>query len=443
MSKVEKAYAITDAKISFVSLVDKAANKRQFLITKAEHGSASFASYGRIVNADAESHYVTGIVYEPMTEDAHGNYMTEEEITKAAYWFAKNGDQVDLQHSFEPLDEAVVVESYVAPCDMTIGGEAIQKGTWIMTVEVNDTAIFEAIQKGEITGFSMGGVGKYSDEDVELSEGVEKTAAPGAASDQEPKGLFKRLAQALGFSVVEKGEVADRYAAEMKRSGFWTAFYTLEDVLYRYNWQTDRWEFEDDENLIIEALSDFNAIVSNLLTGSQPVAKTLAASSVVKAGKAMSTANKKTLCSIYESLGEFLEKFNDEEESEVTKNEINAIAEAVSEAVTKALAPKPNETQVEKSTTPAPEASKPMTEADIEKMVASAVEKALAPKEEHSEPVTPENIEKMISAAVEKALAPVRKAAGLPSNLNDEGDGDDDDDENIEKSEPHYLHGII
>ena len=36
MSKIEKAYAITDAKISFVSLVDKAANKKQFLITKAE-----------------------------------------------------------------------------------------------------------------------------------------------------------------------------------------------------------------------------------------------------------------------------------------------------------------------------------------------------------------------------------------------------------------------
>ena len=135
MSKIEKAYAITDAKISFVSLVDKAANKKQFLITKAEHGSASFASYGRIVNADADSHYITGIVYEPLTEDAHGNYMTEQEITKAAYWFAKNGNQVDVQHSFEPLEKAAVVESYVAPCDMSIGEQAIKKGTWMMTVE--------------------------------------------------------------------------------------------------------------------------------------------------------------------------------------------------------------------------------------------------------------------------------------------------------------------
>ena len=246
MSKtIEKAYAISDAKISFVSLVDKAANKKQFLITKAEAGSASFASYGRIVNADAESHYITGIVYEPMTEDAHGNYMTEEEITKAAYWFAKNGNQVDLQHSFEPLEDAAVVESYVAKCDMEINGQSITKGTWLMTVEVNDPDVFEAIEKGEITGFSMGGVGKYSSEDVALDD-VAKTADPAAPADREKRGLFKRLASALGFEVVEKGEMADRYAADMKYSGFWNAFYTLEDVLYRYNWQTDRYEFEDN-----------------------------------------------------------------------------------------------------------------------------------------------------------------------------------------------------
>ena len=41
MPKIAKAYAITDAKISFVSLVDKAANKKQFLITKSEDGAAT------------------------------------------------------------------------------------------------------------------------------------------------------------------------------------------------------------------------------------------------------------------------------------------------------------------------------------------------------------------------------------------------------------------
>ena len=433
MSKtIEKAYAISDAKISFVSLVDKAANKKQFLITKAEAGSASFASYGRIVNADAESHYITGIVYEPMTEDAHGNYMTEEEITKAAYWFAKNGNQVDLQHSFEPLEDAAVVESYVAKCDMEINGQSIKKGTWLMTVEVNDPDVFEAIKKGEITGFSMGGVGKYSSEDVALDD-VAKTAIPTTPADREKRGLFKRLAAALGFEVVEKGEMADRYAADMKYSGFWNAFYTLEDVLYRYNWQMDRYEFEDNENLITEALTEFNAIVTDLLTGGQPVAKALASGSVFKAGKAMSNANKETLTSIYDSLGAFLEKFNDEqEETDVTKKEIS---DAIAEGVAKALAPAQQQPEaVEKAAE-----NTPITAETIEKMVDAAVKKALAPAEDDEEPVTAENIQKMIEAAVEKAVAPVRKAAGVPSNLNDEDDGED----GVEKAAPHYLAGIL
>lgn len=433
MSKtIEKAYAISDAKISFVSLVDKAANKKQFLITKAEAGSASFASYGRIVNADAESHYITGIVYEPMTEDAHGNYMTEEEITKAAYWFAKNGNQVDLQHSFEPLEDAAVVESYVAKCDMEINGQSIKKGTWLMTVEVNDPDVFEAIKKGEITGFSMGGVGKYSSEDVALDD-VAKTAIPTTPADREKRGLFKRLAAALGFEVVEKGEMADRYAADMKYSGFWNAFYTLEDVLYRYNWQMDRYEFEDNENLITEALTEFNAIVTDLLTGGQPVAKALASGSVFKAGKAMSNANKETLTSIYDSLGAFLEKFNDEqEETDVTKKEIT---DAIAEGVAKALAPAQQQPEtVEKAAE-----NTPITAETIEKMVDAAVKKALAPAEDDEEPVTAENIQKMIEAAVEKAVAPVRKAAGVPSNLNDEDDGED----GVEKAAPHYLAGIL
>lgn len=87
MPEIAKAYAMSDVKISFVSLVGKAANKRRFLVTKAENGSASFQTYGRIVKAEAETHEVTGIVYEPMVEDTQGNFMTENEIAKAAHWF--------------------------------------------------------------------------------------------------------------------------------------------------------------------------------------------------------------------------------------------------------------------------------------------------------------------------------------------------------------------
>ncbi len=168
--KIGKAYEITDAKIQFVSLVDKAANQRQFLLKKAEDGQAAFTTYGRILKTDAENHYVTGIVYEPMREDSQGNFMTEAEITKAAYWFAKNGDQVDLQHSFEPMPGAAVVENWVAKADFEIDGQKIPKGTWLMTVEVTDDDVWARIEENKITGFSMGGMGNYSEEDVVLAK---------------------------------------------------------------------------------------------------------------------------------------------------------------------------------------------------------------------------------------------------------------------------------
>lgn len=44
-NKVAKAIAMSDVKAIFVSLVDKAANQRQFLITKAEDGRAIFQTF--------------------------------------------------------------------------------------------------------------------------------------------------------------------------------------------------------------------------------------------------------------------------------------------------------------------------------------------------------------------------------------------------------------
>lgn len=455
---LEKAYEITDAKITFVSLVDKAANKRQFLLKKEDGGKATFTTYGRIVKADADNHYVTGIVYEPMEEDSHGNFMTEEEITKAAYWFAKNGDKVDLQHSFEPLDGATVVENWIAKADFEIEGEAIKKGTWLMTVEVADESVWEGIEKGDITGFSMGGLGNYSEEDVEV-ESVSKQET------SEKKGLLKQLAAALGISVVEKGAMSELFEERSKGSFFWNAFNTLEEVLYSYDNITGRWRYETDEGRVRECLEEFSQIITDILTGKESITKAIQTDRPVeKAGKKMSGKNRETLNGIYESLGLFLKEFDDpeddpdekkdgeeteepeddkksktdKEEKEVTKQEVEQI---VSAAIAKAMGGAQNTAQatqngagtVEKaegkeSTTPAE-----ITPETIEKMVEAAITKAMEPQEEH---VTAEQVEDMITKAVAKAVEPVLKSKGLPSNLNGNG---------VEKSagEEHYLHGIL
>lgn len=276
-NRIAKAYEMTDAKITFVSLVDKAANKKRFLITKAGDGDAQFLTYGRILKTDKEAHYITGVVYEPMAEDTQGNYMTEEEITKAAHWFVKNGSSVDLQHSFEPLEGAAVVESSVAKCDFEIDGEPIRKGTWLMTVEVTDPAVFEAVEKGEITGFSMGGVGQYSQEDVDIA----KAGALPDAKGKEGKGILKRLAGMFGMDVVEKGAVKDSYIGRITSENFWQAFYALQDVLFRWSWHDDRYMPEPDPVVIQEALADFNEIVTELLADPGTAAKSVDSLSLI------------------------------------------------------------------------------------------------------------------------------------------------------------------
>lgn len=462
MSKVQKAIEISDAKIQFMSLVDKAANKRQFLVTKQENGQAQFSTTAKIVKVDAETHYITGIAYEPLTEDAHGNFMTEPEIRKAAYWFAKNGDKVDLQHSFEKAEGLSVVENYVAPCDMTIGETPVVKGTWIITVECANNAVWEAVQKGELTGFSMGGVGKYSEEEVQLDE-----VAKG--SETEKCGLFKRLAEFFGFEVVEKGEVLDRYNESARNSAFWNAVYALEDVLlYHYEYRDGVYTNTASPEQVHEALADFNRILTDVMTLSGDAVIKAVELPVCKAGKKMSGANKAKLDEICQALSDFKSAFDEdpdekEEEDTTKKKEDNSMTKAeiqaeVNAAVVKALteagviktAPAAAEPQTPpqaqaQPATPVEKAAEPaqvLTGADFEATVAKAAEAAVKKTlieagliEEEADPNAPVT-KGEVQQIVTDALVPMLKAFSLPQNLNNEGQ--------VAKSdEQHYLHGLL
>lgn len=443
MPNIAKAYAISDAKISFVSLVNKAANKKQFLITKASDGSARFTSYGRIVKADTERHFVTGIVYEPMVEDTQGNYMTEDEIVKAAHWFMKNQGSVDIQHCFEKADGVDVVESYIAKCDMEIDGEPVKKGTWLMTVEVTDSSVWDSIQKGDITGFSMGGCGVYSNVDVDL-DAIEKEA--------EPKGLLRKLAKAMGFDVVEKGAVKTNFKRRVKEDNFYSAWYALRSTLEGnyYNTDTGSWEYgyNSDESAIKEALADFNDIVTQLLTSDGSIVKSLekaakeAPQEVMKAGRSISSKNLQTLQGINNSLSEFLSSFAEQEEEgdssntavqNVTKKEENdmnreEVQKLVGEEIQKAMAPITKQLEA-------------IAKGDTGEDSAGTDDKADTPPDK----VTAESVSKMVGEEVQKAMEPITKqleaiakSRALPGNLNDASGAE------VKKSEEqHYLHGFI
>lgn len=429
--QIGKAREIFDAKIQFVSLVDAAANKRKFLMTKAKDGTCSFVNYGRILKADSESHYVTGIVYEPMTEDTDGEFMTAEEIRKAAYYYVKNFENVDIQHSFEPEKNVSVVESWIAKADFSLGGQDVKEGTWLMTVEVNDDDLWEKIQKEEITGFSMGGICMSSEEETDLAE-IEKNEV----QQDENKGLLTKFAEFLGIKVVEKGAVAEMYAAQARDNNFWAAMDAMRSALRRYDGYSETYVYETDEAKIKEALEDFGNIINGILTGSQPVAKAIEGPE--KAEKA--APQEETPGS--DNTQESITKKEDEEVNKAQAEEL--IAKAIANALGKSAdvaeeqpAEQPTETpaapeNVEKAEDQEAKAEE-ITPDLIEKMVGEAIAKAQQPEEPK---MTMEEVQTLIAQEVEKAVAPIRKANHLPSNLNDENV--------VQKSEePHYLHGIL
>lgn len=115
-----------------------------------------FSKAIRFLKADEEKRYTLGIVYEPDTVDSQGDYATAEDIEKAAWDFMRKTLRLGYMHKEWSNDIGDIVESYLAPVDMRIGDSIVKKGTWLLGV-VWSSEYWEKVQKGEITGFSMGG----------------------------------------------------------------------------------------------------------------------------------------------------------------------------------------------------------------------------------------------------------------------------------------------
>lgn len=105
------------------------------------------------------------VVIEPETDvtedgDLHGDVMDEEAIEGAAHSFMINGAKIKLQHKGKPI-RAIVVENFISPIEYVAeNGDTIKKGSWIIGIKVLSPSAWKAIEGGEITGVSPGGIGK-------------------------------------------------------------------------------------------------------------------------------------------------------------------------------------------------------------------------------------------------------------------------------------------
>lgn len=386
VKSVKKAIEISDAKIDYLSLVDKAANKWQWIVAK-ELGAPNRFRYDKPIlksESEGDNHFVIGVVYEPMTADYHDNFMTEEEIKKACEWFNENGLGSDLQHNENTLEGVKIVKSWVTEEDTTIEGTVVKAGTWLAKAEIVDDDLWSKIEKGEITGWSMGGTGKYSTQDVDIDE-IEKSIG---------QSILDKIGKALGLTPkhIQKGAYSEKYKETAKRNNFWNAVSTLEDILYPYSsWDYTR-SFESDVDKIKEALQEFSETMEGILLGTpEEVAKSFELP-VNKAGKKISSKNVEKLKTAQSAINELLDSVEGEEEMNETQ-----VQKMIDEAIKKALdGTKPVEGEVNKNEG---------QQATTEDIVAKAVEKAMLEagliqkQEEKTE-------EEKIAEAVAKAMAP-------------------------------------
>lgn len=312
---------LVNAKITHVSYVDKAANQKQFFFMKSEKQPDFQKEIKVLTKAEDEKKLVYGIVYEPDMLDAHGDFMTADEIEKAAHGFLKDAREIDKQHDFQG-GVGEVVESYVAPADFEINGEVIKKGSWVLVTKASDE-VWEQIKKGDITGYSMAGTAET------IEKQKEKLFSPSA---NEEKGLFNLLK-----NFFTKGEVQDRFNYGRSGREFWAAQDALNSVLF--NWGSPHEEMKNDPEKIKEALQDFVNIAQEILIADD-IQKAIGPKpeELQKAGRKFSAANLQEIKSAHTALGNLLSQAEvEEEEDELKKEDIEKLLDDKLNPITKRL----------------------------------------------------------------------------------------------------------
>lgn len=104
------------------------------------------------------------VTYVAMQEgvDLHGDLVTAQEVQKAHASFSKSAMKANLFHMMM-TDTFSVLESYLAPVDMVLSEHFVKKGTWLMTLQVNDDDVWQLIKSGEINGISIGALANVED----------------------------------------------------------------------------------------------------------------------------------------------------------------------------------------------------------------------------------------------------------------------------------------
>jgi hypothetical protein len=164
--------------------------------TELEVAKAATAEMLILRKSEPELRYTLGVVYEPDTIDTQQEFATADTIRDAAWGFLarlqglaksataivdaalsvedgeslvvdisevsdvldalEKGAGLDDQHRQIDDDLGMIVESYLAPTDLTINGQVVKQGAWLLGVRWSEP-MWAKIKAGERTGLSMFG----------------------------------------------------------------------------------------------------------------------------------------------------------------------------------------------------------------------------------------------------------------------------------------------
>ncbi|HMA95626.1 MAG TPA: XkdF-like putative serine protease domain-containing protein [Polyangiaceae bacterium] len=158
----------------------------EFLDFNVEERGHDFAKSAPLIKGldPNDERYVLGIVLEPEVVDAQGDIYSAEEIRQAAHRFMEEFGGLGLMHRMRVNDQVKVLETYLAPSDLTVGQVSVRKGTWLFAVRVLSDVLWERVKSGDLSGFSIGGSARKVPEVARSPESTTAENQPAAPSEE-------------------------------------------------------------------------------------------------------------------------------------------------------------------------------------------------------------------------------------------------------------------
>lgn len=114
----------------------------------------------KFLKVDKKQQVVGGVVYEADVVDTQGDAASQDEIQKAMYKFmlryAIDSKRIKVMHKGQP-HYFPILECFQPEQNTRKGSQEIKAGCWWLMVKVTNPEVWGEIEKGRLTGFSMGG----------------------------------------------------------------------------------------------------------------------------------------------------------------------------------------------------------------------------------------------------------------------------------------------